>query len=105
MEQIPNFEDFLDEGFAYVEDPFRSGEPIWSHSVHVVGKPVVRIVAEIDSMKDLHTATVSVYTTSLDNFGEDLAGKERFIIHQEDFNERGKAIKYLLGVKKQIEYK
>jgi hypothetical protein len=93
------------EGFAYTQDSFREGDIVWRKSIKINGQGITKIVGSISGLDKTHTAIISVHVKSLDNFGEDLAREERFIIHQKDFNEKGRAIEHLLKMEKETIYK
>ena len=102
---MPTFKKYQpkNEGYGYVKSPFPM-DVVWKKSLKLKGTKVVQLVGEVDGIEDMHTALISIYTTSIDNFGEDL-GKERFIVHQKDFKVKGDAIAYLLELEKETQYK
>lgn len=101
---MPTFKKFQNnnEGYGYIKDPFREGEPIWIKKIYLKGFTIAQIVASIDGISDMHTAIISIHTKSIDNFGEDL-GEERFIINQKDFKDRELAIDYLKNLENKLE--
>jgi hypothetical protein len=92
--------EFLD----MVKDPFRQGDFIWKKCVNAKDIAIVTIEASISGIDKNHTAIISVITSSLDNYGEELA-KERLILHQKDFSSKDEAIKHLKEKEKEISYK
>jgi hypothetical protein len=95
----------IDEGFAYVDDPFRDGDPIWVNKVKINDVSVVQIVGSIDGISDMHTAIVSVHIKNLPGeSGEDIAREERFIVHQKDFKIKGDAVKHLVEIQKDTKW-
>ena len=92
--------EFLD----MVDDPFKEGNSVWKKCVNAKDIAIVTIEASISGMDKSHTAMISVVTSSLDNFGEELA-KERLILHQKDFSSKDEAIKHLKEKEKEISYK
>lgn len=99
-EAMKTFKKF-NEGYAYVKDPFREGAIIFSKKIKVADSKVVEINGSIDGADATHTAIVSVITSPLDNFGEDLA-KERLILTQRDFVTKEEAKSFLLDIAKKI---
>jgi len=100
---IPSFKKF-NEGFAYVKDPFREGVKIFSKDIKIDNVAVININGSIDGLDATHTAIVSVITSTMDNFGEDL-GKERIILTQKDFTTKAEAESFLTKIEKEIIYK
>lgn len=101
-DNIPTFKKF-NEGFAYVKDPFREGDKIFSKNIKIDDVAIINIDGSIDGTDATHTAIVSVITSTMDNFGEDL-GKERIIITQKDFTTRAEAESFLKKIESEIKY-
>jgi hypothetical protein len=97
------FKKHIDETFAYVKDPFKEGDAIWVKKVKIDGVSVIQIVSQVDGIKGMHIALISIRTTSLDTFGEDSL-KQRLIIHQKDFSYKRRSDKALEEIKKQTSY-
>jgi hypothetical protein len=102
MDKLPTYKEF-NEGFAYVKDPFREGELIFSKKIRIKEIAILDINGSIDGTDVTHTAIISVITQTMDNFGEDL-GKERIIIKQKDFGTKKEAESFLKEIEKQIKY-
>jgi hypothetical protein len=103
MKNLPTFDQFLIEGFAYVKDPFREGDVIFSKNVEIGGVAALTINGSIDGLDAIHTAIISVITKTLDNFGEDL-GKERIILTQKDFTTRAEAESFIRKIESEIKF-
>lgn len=97
------FRKHVDETFAYETDPLKEGEAIWVKKVKIDGISVIQIVAQIDGIKGMHTALISLRTKSLDTFGEDSL-KQRLIIHQKDFSTKEEAINHLKIMENEIKF-
>lgn len=84
----------FNEGYGYVTDPFRQGTEIFKKQATIGDSTVMELSGYIDVADKNHTAIISILTSSLDTFGEDLS-KERFIIHQKDFDNIDEATSFI----------
>ena len=92
------------EGYDYVNDPFRQGKQIFSKNVKIGTDVIMKIEGYIDGKDNAHTAIISVLSIPIDNFGED-GGKERFIVHQKNFDDIDKATEYIKEMETKISFK
>ncbi len=97
------FRKHIDETFAYETDPLKEGDAIWVKKIKFDGSTIIQIVGQIDGIKGMHTAIISLRTKSLDNFGEDSL-KQRLIIHQKDFVSKEEAINHLKSMENEIKF-
>jgi uncharacterized protein YwgA len=93
MKKFKYYKEF-NEGYGYVKDPFRQGTEIFQKQIMLGDDIIVKVEGHVDGKDDAHTAIVSIITIPVDTFGEDL-GKERFIVHQKDFDDEEKATEYI----------
>lgn len=93
----------FNEGYGYVTDPFRQGKEVFKKQATIGDSTIMELSGYIDGRDDAHTAIISILTSSLDTFGEDLS-KERFIIHQKDFDNEEIAINYIKEMESKIKF-
>jgi hypothetical protein len=97
------YDQHIEETFAYEGDPLKEGDAIFVKKVKIEGSSIIQIVGQVDGIRGMHTALISIRTKSLDAFGEDSL-KQRIIIHQKDFTTREEAVEYLNKKKEEIKF-
>ena len=91
----------FNEGFGYVTDPFRQGRNIFTRKVTIGDNTIIKLSGYIDGKDNAYTAIISILTSSIDTFGEDLS-KERFIVHQKDFDNIEEATNHIKNMESKI---
>lgn len=94
----------FNEGLDYITDPFRQGKEVFRKQASIGDTTIMELSGYIDGKDSGHTAIISILTSSLDTFGEDLT-KERFIIHQKDFDDINEATAYIKELEAKIKFK
>lgn len=104
MNDLPNYNEFVSEVFAYASDPLQEDKKAtFVKKIKIEGETVIQLVGHVDGLDKTHTAIISIRTVSLDNFGEDSL-KQRIIIHQKDFSTFKDAENHLKEMSKKINY-
>lgn len=102
MKKFKYYKEF-NEGYGYVADPFRQGSEIFQKQTLLGDNIIIKIEGHVDGKDDAHTAIVSIIAIPVDTFGEDL-GKERFIVHQKDFDDEETATAYIKGMEDKFKF-